>query len=247
MTPRAFLNAFSIRRAKDAPLLRDYISLSTEESPKTDLADPDTQSDLSIDHELPIHSQNWKLRTAIIAVLILLCGILAIVLTRKHDGTNAHPAPIYHCGTSNTTAEARALGCKFDILGNSWTPKQCFDSDTAAEFREWVQLPERQMGTFPFFHDKEGKERIRDEHELAESVGSYVYTTQEHHLAHCTFLMRRIFRAGASNGELRLNSRYGTLSHTVHCTEEVLLSFRRPDPRQMGGIHAGFRVTFEHC
>jgi len=246
MIPPTRANNLIFLSPKEKPLSGQYTSLPTEESSKTHLAELDTESDQLTDDDSLIHSPKRKLQkvqTATIALLILLCGILTTLLLKTHHvATDLH-----HCGTTNTTAEARALGCEFDILGNSWTPKQCFDNETAIEFREWLQHSERQMGTFPFFHDEDGKERIMDEDELAESVESRVYTTQEHHLAHCTFLMRRIYRVGHSNGRMRLNSRYGTLEHTKHCTNEVLLSFRRPDPKHMGGIHAGFHITFEHC
>ncbi len=103
------------------------------------------------------------------------------------------------------------------------------------------------MGEFPFFYDLAGVSHVRDEHELAESFGTMIYTTQEEHLGHCTFMMRRLHRVAESNGRMRLNSRYGTLEHTKHCSQEVLTSFKRPDPRAMGGIHARFGVSFEHC
>ncbi len=242
------LSAILYQSAKKTPLSGQYTSLSTEESSKTTLADLNTDPSLLIDENSPPHNRELRyVRNAIIVVLIISSGILGFGLIRSQASTNGPTTVIHHCGITNTTAEARAMGCVFDILGNSWTPQQCFDKETADEFREYLQRPERQMGEFPFFHDKDGEVRIKDENELAESIGSLVYTTQEHHLAHCTFMMRRIFRVGQSNGHMILNSRYGTLGHTVHCTNEVLLSFRRPDPKHMGGVHAGFRITFEHC
>jgi hypothetical protein len=239
---------FSYESVKLEQFFGRYASLSTDESVETKSTDSDT--DLLRYEEAPIHHQNWKIhyvRNAVIALLVSLCGLLAIFLIRSHERTYEHATANLHCGTSNTTTEARALGCEFDILSYSWTPKQCFDKDTALEFSDWLHNPDRQMNGFPFFYDVAGKDHISGEDELAKSFGSMIYTTQEEHLGHCTFMMRRLYRVAESNGRIRLNSRYGTLEHTKHCSEEILLSFRRPDPRDLGGIHASLGVSFEHC
>ena len=247
MMPRTSADSLLFRSTREKLLLAQCPSLPNEDDHFYELdAESDTWAEQIFSDSIH-NSMSQNLQVASIAVLLLLCVILATLLARARHSTQSPATSMYHCGSTNSTAEARALGCEFDILGNSWTPKQCFDNETAAEFREWLEQPERQMGAFPFFHDKEGKVPIMDEKELAETVRSRVYTTQEHHLAHCTFLMRRFFRVGHSEGKLRLNSRYGTLDHTKHCSNEVLSSFRRPDPKHMGGIHAGFHITFERC
>jgi hypothetical protein len=52
------------------------------------------------------------------------------------------------CG--NTILEAVSRGCEFDLLSYTWMPQQCQDHQTASKFREWLYLPERQYGHFPF-------------------------------------------------------------------------------------------------
>ncbi|KAF4620115.1 hypothetical protein G7Y89_g14708 [Cudoniella acicularis] len=227
-----------------------YASLSTEEPTETNFTttDPNTSRDPKVSYHRQ-HSVLRSWRTTIIAVSILLCGLLATAFIRSYDFSphvNASSLGL-HCGTSNTTAEARALGCEFDLMSYSWTPKQCFDEETASEFSEWVWDSGRQEGAFPFFYDVEGKNRVQDEHALSQSLGKVIHTTQEEHLGHCTFMIRRIHRVAESNGRLRLNSRYGKLAHSKHCSNEVLKSLQRPDLSYLGGIRSRFGVSFERC
>lgn len=182
-----------------------------------------------------------------ITLSLLSLGLVVTTLFRSYHSSPHTMAYNLHCGTSNTTAEAISLGCEFDLMSYSWTPKPCFDEDTASEFREWVWESERHEGAFPFFYDHEGKNKVEDEQELSQSFGKAIYTTQEEHLGHCSFMIRRIHRVAESNGRLRLNSRYGTLAHTKHCSQEVLKSLQRSDLSYLGGIHSRFGVSFERC
>ncbi|KAI1381354.1 hypothetical protein F4677DRAFT_402756 [Hypoxylon crocopeplum] len=226
--------------------LPKYNSLSIEEPIETNFDDTGTaiqQEPKVSDHRHHSALRSW--RTAIISILTLLFGISVIIAIQSHDFSPR--ASSLHCGRSNTTAEAEVLGCVFDILSYSWTPRQCFDEDTASEFNEWLWESGRQMGAFPFFYDVEGKDRIQDEQALGENFGTAIHTTQEEHLAHCTFMMRRIHRVSESNGRLRLNSRYGSLEHTKHCSHEILKSLERKDLSYLGGVRSRFGVSFERC
>ncbi|KAI0137815.1 hypothetical protein F4776DRAFT_663389 [Hypoxylon sp. NC0597] len=239
MESRSVGSIFSSKTAK-------YNILSTEEPIENKFST--IRPDISQEPKASNLSQHGVLKSwgvAIIAVLILLSGLLAAILVHSYS-SSPHTNGL-HCGTSNTTAEAESLGCVFDILSYSWTPKQCFDEETATEFSEWLREPERQMGPFPFFYDLEGKNRVQDERALGETFGAVIHTTQEEHLAHCTFMMRRIHRVAESNGRLRLNSRYGNVNHTKHCSHEILKSLQREDLSYLGGVRSRFGVSFERC
>lgn len=184
----------------------------------------------------------WKL-VSLAVLSISLCILLLALLLRVPPRSPEN----WNCGTSNTTAEAKALGCEFDILSYSWTPQPCLDKDTATEFHEWLQEPDRKMGPFPFFYDRQGRDRLQNEEELSLAFGKTLHTTQEEHLGHCTFMMRRIHRVAESNGRLRLNSRYGKLGHTKHCSNEVLKSLQRADLSYLDGARSRFGVSFESC
>lgn len=123
------------------------------------------------------------------------------------------------CG--NTTAEARARGCEFDLLSYSWLPQQCLDRETSAEFRSWILSPDRERGSWPFFTDSTFTSRISDEEALSErNLPVMTYTTWEEHLGHCVFLARRIYRS--MGGDFGMDPHFGNYGHTVHCTAEVL-------------------------
>ncbi|OTA98094.1 hypothetical protein M426DRAFT_17768 [Hypoxylon sp. CI-4A] len=249
-----------------------YESLSTEEPNDINLGARDDDNDNNIlqdagDYKPGILESS---KVAIAAVLILLSGLLATVFIRsssfgpRRSGSSSSGADAFHCGgTSNTTAEARELGCVFDILSYSWTPRPCFEEATASEFGAWLREPQRQRGPFPFFYDLEGRHRVADEEALAEMTSGgdanatsttttttttmMIYTTAEEQLAHCVFMMRRIHRAAESNGRVRLSSQYADVEYTKTCAAEILESFQREDRSYLREIKSQLSVSFESC
>ncbi|EED15382.1 hypothetical protein TSTA_048250 [Talaromyces stipitatus ATCC 10500] len=147
--------------------------------------------------------------TLLIAVTILLSQLFL---------RNREAAYLLHCGHS--VEEARALGCEFDILSYTWTPKECYDKETADEFRQWLTRPERFPRPWPFFADKNRTEWIPSEEALSKRAHMMTYAPQEEHIGHCIFMMRRLHRI--NDGSAKMNSRFGKYSHTEHCTNETL-------------------------
>lgn len=130
-----------------------------------------------------------------------------------------------HCG--NTTDEAVALRCEFDLLSNSWTPKECFDAETSTEFRQWLLSPERYR-QWPYFSDENATQWISNEEILSQRINNVIWTTPEHHIGHCIFLLRRLHRIVEARGTIRMNSRFGQYSHTEHCSNVTLRSLMNP-------------------
>ncbi|GAB7355661.1 hypothetical protein MBLNU459_g6372t2 [Dothideomycetes sp. NU459] len=65
------------------------------------------------------------------------------------QGPALHKPGSFICGT--TADEARALGCKWDIMTMSWEHPDCFDADLTREFEE--------LGPWQFYHSsRPGKE-----------------------------------------------------------------------------------------
>ncbi|PNP80350.1 hypothetical protein FNYG_05949 [Fusarium nygamai] len=128
-----------------------------------------------------------------------------------------------HCG--NSSVEAQHLGCVFDLLTNNWMPEYCSDNITDSEYREWVFDPTRKLGPWAFFLDREAQHRVKSEQDLSELVGVHVYTTTENHLAHCTFLARRMHRL--TTGEIKAVA-HNTFAHTRHCTSSILEAISGP-------------------
>ncbi|KAK1243191.1 hypothetical protein MKX07_003819 [Trichoderma sp. CBMAI-0711] len=147
-----------------------------------------------------------------------------------------------HCGNSST--EARAMGCVFDLLTNNWMPEYCADPITDAEYREWVLDPSRQLGAWAFYHDEQGQKQVASEEVLSDLVGSHIYTTTENHLAHCAFLARRMHRL--VTGDIAAVA-HNTLAHTLHCTRAILKAVESNEPSLKAQIGSTFDVGIVSC
>ncbi|KZM21320.1 uncharacterized protein EKO05_0007963 [Ascochyta rabiei] len=204
------------------------------------------------DGHLDTTSRNWvkTIRNAIIAIAGLLCfWILGVTAWRTT--LHARPAPVRYeqitleCG--NTTAEAQARGCGFDLLSHNWVPPPCMDTLTESEYRAYVSSPERILGPYPYFLDQEGKQRIPDEHAFSMLANGptladqHVYTTREEHLAHCNFLLRRTHRA--AQRLVQLNDENAAFWHTEHCLGEL----RHANKKPLDQLNEGFYVGYSPC
>lgn len=191
------------------------------------------------------------LREIILALTAALCLWVVLVTAWR---TTVHPSPraaryekkTLHCG--NTTAEAEAAGCAFDLLSHNWVAPPCLDPLTEAEYRAYVSSPERKLGPYPYFLDAEGTRRVGDERAFAlladghpVLADQHVYTTREEHLAHCKFLLRRTHRA--AEGKVRLNDENLGFWHMAHCLEEV----SHPDKKPLDELNEGFYVGYAPC
>ncbi|KAF2715974.1 hypothetical protein K431DRAFT_236429 [Polychaeton citri CBS 116435] len=152
------------------------------------------------------------------------------------------PSTELHCGNSST--EARALGCVFDLLTNNWMPEYCSDPSTDAEYREWVLDPSRELGAWAFFYDDQAERQVGSEEELSDLVGEHVYTTTQNHLAHCAFIARRMHRL--VTGEIFAVT-HNTFAHTVHCTSAILKSIDIVEQPASPDIGSTFDVGIVSC
>jgi hypothetical protein len=143
-----------------------------------------------------------------------------------------------HCG--NSSSEARALGCVFDLLTNNWMPQYCADPYTDGEYRAWVTDAGRELGAWAFYHDDKAERQVASEEELSDLVGKHVWTTTENHLAHCVFLARRMHRL--VTGEIAAVA-HNTFAHTVHCTKAILKALQSTG--ELSGDVAQIGSTFD--
>lgn len=193
---------------------------------------------------------SWQRRLQVITVIVfgaIACGFVGFaahyyaVNTRTNAATTI-PTRELHCG--NSSIDAQAQGCVFDLLTNNWMPQYCSDSVTDAEYRAWVMQPERKLGSWAFYHDDEAAHQVSSEEELSRLVGRRIYTTKENHLGHCTFLARRMHRLAI--GEINAVA-HNTMAHTIHCTSSILDALE--DTEQGGGARIGseFEVGVVSC
>lgn len=123
--------------------------------------------------------------------------------------TNQKPHP---CGT--TSAEARALGCKFHQLTWSWLPPDCptyaNEEFMAAAERPWV------------FYQDLGASKVADGDAWEEVLNGErrVFGERREHVTHCIFMflsLAKIIRDGTPYHES-----LGEYKHFKHCTNMLL-------------------------
>ena len=122
-------------------------------------------------------------------------------------------------------------------------PDYCSDPITDNEYREWVLEPERQLGPWAFFLDDAAEHQVESEEALSHLTGRHVYTTTENHLAHCTFLARRMHRL--ATGEIKAVA-HNTFAHTQHCTSAILKAISASE-RVSEAIGSAFDVGIVSC
>ena len=227
---------------------QQYTAVLGQEPRETEV--PDTESTESastkkLAYLLP--GNNSRRHHLMVLLVLFMLGLGAFTL---YVGQKAFEVPsivsseTFHCG--NSTAEAKAFGCEFDVLSYSWTPKQCLDTETRDEFREWLHSQDRLFRPWPFFADKDATEWIPNEEALSGRVyPQFSWAPTEEHVGHCMFMMRRLYRVLEGEGNIRLNSRQRTYDHVQHCSNLVLHMIGKPEV--IGEVNSHFAITFSSC
>ncbi|KAF2404530.1 hypothetical protein EJ06DRAFT_526608 [Trichodelitschia bisporula] len=137
----------------------------------------------------------------------------------------------YHCGS--TPAEARALGCVFDVMSFAWTPPACYDQSVSAAVIE-------AQGPWVFYLDHNATQPIPDSLEALSSE-VVVWTEHSYHVAHCLYAWERIHRAYLSVEKL-LPAEVGNVNHTLHCVG--LLNGEQSEKKTVNAIAY---MVFDSC
>ena len=168
-------------------------------------------------------------RTRTIGSHILTCLITVLLWTfvlatfrSLSSRTTIQPTTKYlHCG--NSTAEARARDCVFDVLTNMWVPKQCWDREGTDEYMR--------MAPWQGYDTQEATRRLTLE-EMSERVGKDrlapdptsppYWTPLREHVIHCALMWQRQHR-GFMNGESKkLDFHSLNYQHTLHCSRSLM-------------------------
>lgn len=125
----------------------------------------------------PTSTKNWlSARSCLIGSLVA-CTITGMsVLTARPWSDNASRAQVLGCG--NSSAEASAAGCRFDIMSFAWSQPPCFDEELMDDFLG--------RGDWAWWLDPRGKRPVLWA-DAAEGRHSELYVTWEYHLLHCTY------------------------------------------------------------
>lgn len=116
------------------------------------------------------------------------------------------------CG--NSTTEAKALGCQFDLLSAAWLPEECQDRELTEEFRA--------AGPWKYFADSLGRIELREE-ELPERTGydNGYRASRRWHTVHCAFQWRKMHRSIERGA--RMEDALRDYKHMMHCGEMFLM------------------------
>jgi hypothetical protein len=128
------------------------------------------------------------------------------------DEKTGLPKAWSHGDCGNSPSDAKALGCRFDIVLHSWLPENCItpedDEDAVLMYagRNWtwslgngtqVSLDAVRTGDFAFVH-----------------------TSFDWHVTHCMYVWKRMHRAMMDAGR-RVDSYTINYHHTTHCAEMI--------------------------
>lgn len=171
---------------------------------------------------------------------------IAVACQPSYEST-PQPKMIYDCGSD--IASAKVADCAFDMLSHTWVPKPCYDSETDAEFREWIFNPNRTGGAFPYFLSStlSANTHIDGIDALSAIPGdTWIWSHGEEHVGHCIFVLRRIHRA--LEGKFRWSDDVANFDHTSHCAHEMFQSILEKTPlRRFEGAKVTLKVKFDKC
>lgn len=207
------------------------------------------ESDTTGDRLLPGHGDDFihtkpKRRTLWNRTILCLAAasvlVMVVILTTISNATflwhrtcqsgpSIPQASILHCGGS--PEKARALGCVFDVLDYSWTPKPCFNRTLFQLYRDDLV-----SSGLTFWNNSEMTQVLPNE-EVFAAKHEYVFSTRLLHKKHCEYYLHRqshVIIDGLATSLMR-NSTY-----SLHCLDEVL---RPHDPRER--LFTGFH--YEKC
>ncbi|EPE33498.1 hypothetical protein GLAREA_06511 [Glarea lozoyensis ATCC 20868] len=120
------------------------------------------------------------------------------------------------CG--NSTEEAEALDCEYDVLAANWLHRDC-PRNYVDEFYYF------QNGTaWPYYTDQNGTHQM-SLYELAHK--GYYWSSTREHLVHCSFMLKRGHDVMARGD--RLDGLVGSLEHANHCAQYLMENLGLPD------------------
>jgi hypothetical protein len=138
---------------------------------------------------------------------------VAISQTHYESGSNSNNitsrAKLIGCG--NSVGEARSLGCKYDILLNSWVPEPCYTKqDMMDEYKD--------DASWDGFRDKELTQKLTVQ-EMSES--EYYFTSIRDHINHCAMIWMKQFWAFYDQSPT-MDTMIASPGHTDHCARFLI-------------------------
>ncbi|KAG5952005.1 hypothetical protein E4U53_001819 [Claviceps sorghi] len=138
---------------------------------------------------------------------------------KSAEGTSTTAKAPTSCSCGNSTAQARALGCKYDSLAAAWLPDHCRDDDLTAEFE---RSGPGENGRWTYWRDSAHTQEISLDElaEMGDDRKFRFYMTRRWHVVHCMFYWRKEHRA-RFNGKM-VEPRSDNEGHINHCSKVIL-------------------------
>lgn len=145
---------------------------SGDPDPEADEKDVETQQ-----LELPRRSAETASTVPWVATITAVLFFLLFLFMPRPWLPSDHPS-IRHYSCGNSTEDASAAGCKFDVMSYTWVHPKCFDQELMYGF----------LGTseWQWYGDEEGTQPLVL-HDVARGQHEYVYVTWEYYINHCTY------------------------------------------------------------
>ncbi|KAK0765613.1 hypothetical protein N5P37_001550 [Trichoderma harzianum] len=152
----------------------------------------------------------------VILVVLALAAAIALYMQSRPTSTGTR------CDCGSSTAEARAMGCKYDTIAAAWLPPQCIDSELVAEFEK---MGDGENGTWQYWVDAEHSRLLSiDEVGALADTNGFFWTTTNWHFMHCFYYWRKQQRARFTG--VLIEPRYDNERHVKHCGQ----IFKDPGP-----------------
>ncbi|CZR68287.1 uncharacterized protein PAC_18186 [Phialocephala subalpina] len=137
------------------------------------------------------------------------------------------------CGSS--PAEAKALGCTFDIISFCWLPTRCYDAELSHTFDELVQ--------WEWYIDHNKTQPVSKSEALTGELDG-LYVSWEYHVQHCVYMWEKMHRALMGEGKRAVDGYIGVYAHTQHCGKMLLT---RGDGFELSDFNTRIRVKYPDC
>jgi hypothetical protein len=143
------------------------------------------------------------------------------------------PGLMLECG--NSSAEARASNCVFQLWSYSWVPAPCFDPELTADFQEVIHKE-----NLSYYLPRQGTGRLdKVDIEIAlEGEKEVLYSVWGLHYWHCAFYAQNFFRSrvALTNADLEVR-------HSEHCMEW----FSQPTKFDWHAVNIKLPLAFHTC
>ena len=113
------------------------------------------------------------------------------------------------CG--NSTAEAKALGCRYDILLNHWVPSQCWDQEMIDEYQD--------DDSWTAYYDEALTQPIKTIDEMGDR--DHYWTSARDHINHCAMMWKKQFWVMFEDRSA-MDSLVAGPGHTDHCAQYLM-------------------------